>query len=154
AGISMEWIILFVISWVLLFLLADWKALKTNVWCGLLAMGMQVWVDSHYIQHKLYGVHKPVIDIFGSSAFFVAGPVFVIGVLLAQFYPAKRWARIVHLIVITALFSLQEYLLVKRSVLHYINWHQMDSLGVNVAAMALLSWFSIVVLLKERKSRY
>ncbi|MGE5415355.1 MAG: hypothetical protein ACM3UZ_01055 [Acidobacteriota bacterium] len=150
----MEWIILFVVSWVLFLVLVDWKQLKTNVWCGLLAMAMQLWIDHQYINHKLYVIHRPVVDIFGSSAFFVTGPVFVIGVLLAQYYPAKRWARIMHLVVITTLFSVQEYFLVKRNALHYINWHQIDSIAANVAAMALLSWFSIVVLKQERKNGY
>ncbi len=89
-----------------------------------------------------------MVDILGSSGFFIAGPVFVIGVLLAQFYPRKRWARVCHLLVLTAMFSLQELFLIKRGALDYINWHHIDSLGVNLAAMGLLGWFSIVILKK------
>ncbi|MBC7765598.1 MAG: hypothetical protein H7Y41_03850 [Hyphomonadaceae bacterium] len=145
----MEWIILFAMMWILFFTLIDWKAFKVNVWGGLFTVGMQTFVDSQLILHKLYVIHNPMIDILGTSLFFVAGPVFVIGVLFAQFHPVKRWAVAGHLIVITTMFSSMEYLLTKRNALEYINWHQIDSVGVNVAAMGLLSWFCMTILGKR-----
>ncbi len=144
----MEWVILFLISWILMLLLVDWRAVKKNVWCGLLAMAMQLFVDTQFISHRLYEIKNQVLELWGSSVFFAAGPVFVIGVLLAQFYPKKRWAQIVHVIFLTLLYSLQELLLLKTGKLAYLNWHHFDSIGVNTAAMGLLGWFSIVVLKK------
>ena len=146
----MEWIILFVISWILFFLLIDLKKLKTNIYCGVLAMAMQIFVDHQFIALKLYDTKDRIINVFGSSLFFVCGPIFVMGTLLAQYHPQKRYLRIIHVIVISALFSIQEILILNRNALVYLNWHQIDSVGINVGAMALLSWFSIVVLKKER----
>ena len=145
----MEWVILFAISWVLFLTLADWKMLKKNIWCGLLAMALQTAVDSQAINHGFYSIQKAVVQIKGSSFFFVAGPIFVIGTLLAQFHPAKNWVRVLYVIVIAALFSAQEYFLIIRDVLVYHNWKFTISVVVNISAMTTLSWFSMVVLNKR-----
>lgn len=146
----MEWIILFIINWILFLLLINWKTLKINIWSGIFATCMQMFVDSQFISHKLYVIHNPIINILGSSLFFITGPVFVIGILFAQFHPIKKWAVILYVPVISTLFSIIEYLLLKRKVLEYLNWHQIDSIGVNIASIGLLSWFYMAVLNKRR----
>lgn len=144
----MEWLILFVTSWLLFFLLVDWKELKVNIWSAVLAVANQISVDVQFISHHLYKINRPIVDMWGSSVLFVFGPVVVVGVLLAQYYPKKRWAQITHFFVLAILYSLEELLLLLRGNLVYINWHFTDSLGINFSVIGLLCWFSHVVLKK------
>jgi len=146
----MEWIILFIVSWVLFILLADWKKLKVNIWCGAAAIFCQMAADSMAGHHKLYYIENPVLHILGSSVFFGLGPVFVIATLLAQFHPSRKPLVILNIIILTALYSLQELLLLARHVLVYTNWHFTESLFLNLVVLAALSWFSITVLGKGR----
>lgn len=146
----MEWLIVFIVNWVMLFLLIDWKAIKINVWAGFSATAMQMFVDTQFISHKLYIVHNPIINVMGSSFFFLAGPVFVVGILFAQYHPYKKWAIILHVALISLLYSLEEYFILLRGKLEYINWHSFDSIGINIGAISLLSWICIVILGKGR----
>ena len=147
----MEWIFLFIISWILFFLLVDYKTLKKNVFCGLFAIIIQLIIDSEYTSHKYYVINNNYIPIFGSSLFFVLGPVFVIGMLLAQYHPKKKLLIFVHCITIIVLFTLQEYLLLLTNSLHYINWDIWNSVEINSMSVFSLSWFSIIFLKKEVK---
>lgn len=142
----MEWIILFLVSWIILFLLVEWKKFKFNMWCGLLAVAFQFIIDSTAMEHKLYEIKNPILHIMGSSVFFGFGPVFVIGTLLAQYQPAKRWMAVLHVIVLICLYSVEELLLLSRQVLLYTNWHFPDSMFLNLISMTALSWFSLIVL--------
>lgn len=145
----MEWVILFVVSWVLFLILVDWKELKVKIWSGLLAVLLQMSVDTNAIIHQLYRIVNPVLSIWGSSLFFVFGPVFVIATLMTQYHPAKRWMRVLNVFVISMLYSVQEILLLESGALEYLNWHFIDSIVVNVSAMVIISWFIIVVLDKR-----
>ena len=144
----MDWIILFIISWTLFIFLVDWKKLKFNIWCGILAILMQTAVDSQAISHKLYKINDLIISLWGSTIFFTLGPVFVIGTLLAQFYPVKKWIKVANIFIVSGLLSLQELFLIIRKDIIYINWHAIDSAVVNIGAVTLLSWFAIVILNK------
>ncbi len=145
----MDWLILFLASWLLLLILVDWKRLKVNIWCGVMAVVMQLSVDTNFISHGFYEVQHKGICLLGSSALFVFGPVFVIGVLFAQFHPVKRMLIILNVFVITGVYSVQELLLLKSGSLIYKNWHFIDSLLINIAAITLLSWFSMIILKKK-----
>ena len=147
----MDWIILFLASWILFLILVDWRDLKTNIWCGVFAIGLQLSIDTHAMNHNTYEIIDPAISILGSSFFFVFGHVFTVGVLIAQFHPSKKWMTIVNILVLTLLYTLQEYFLLLRNSLIYMNWNHYDSLIVNAGAMVILSWFSIVVLNKNRR---
>ena len=147
----MEWVILFIISWILFFLLVDLKTLKINIFCGLFAMIMQLMIDYEFTTHKFYVVNNNYICVFGSSLFFVLGPVFVIGILLAQYHPTKKWAIIFHCVFLSTVYTLQEYLLLQTNSLHYLNWDIWSSIRINTMAILSLSWFSIVVLKKGVK---
>lgn len=142
----MEWIILFAVSWILFFLFANWKKVKFNIWGGLVAALMQICVDTNAISHNFYVINRPGVSFLGSSLFFITGPVLVMGILISQYHPKGRWLRVINVIMFTALYSLQEFLLLKTGALAYNEWNFIDSLLVNVAAMIVISWFSIVVL--------
>lgn len=144
----MEWIILFVINWVMFLLLIDWKNLKTNVWTGLLASSMAISVDFCNTSQGRYVINRPIISICNSSLFFVLGPVFIIGTLLAQYHPKKRWLSVLNVLVIFILYSLTEFILAYRGTVEYLNWYFYDSLIINIGAISVLSWFSIVVINK------
>jgi len=145
----MEWVILFVMSWIIFFVFIDFRQLKRNIWGGILAAVLQLVTDTQAINQGLYTVNEPVISIMGSSLFFTAGPVFTVGTLFSQLHPKKRWLRIVNIFAISALFFLQEILLILSGNLAYTNWHFTSSFFINVCVMIVLSWFSIVVLDKK-----
>jgi len=147
----MEWIILFAVSWILFFLLADWKRLKANILCGLLAIVLQMSIDTAGINHGFYEINNALIKILGSSLFFVLGPVLTIASLLAQLHPGKWWMRVLNVFVLAALFSIQEWLLLVRGALKYTNWNTVNSIMVNICAMIIFSWITIVVL--DRKGQ-
>ncbi len=65
----MEWLILAVISWLLFLLLVDWKSLKTNIWCGLTAVLLQILVDNTGVSHGFYEIRNCKYCIFFSSIF-------------------------------------------------------------------------------------
>ncbi|WP_243467029.1 hypothetical protein [Acetivibrio straminisolvens] len=119
------------------------------MWCGVLALALQLITDTHAISYGLYRVNNPVISIMGSSIFFTAGPVFTIGTLFAQFYPKKRWIRILNIFAFSTLFYFQEALMLFSGSLTYINWHFTNSIVIDMCIMIILSWFSIVVLDKK-----
>jgi len=145
----MEWVILFVASWALFAALVDMSKLKMNIWCGLLAVLAQLYIDFRAMEHKLYSVEKPVAQILGSSVFFTFGPVLVIGVLLAQYHPRKRRMAAVHVLAVSALYSAQELWLLGRNAVLYTEWSFGESVVINVAVIAVLSWFSMAVLGKR-----
>lgn len=142
----MEWIVRFVGVWTLFFLLVDWKELKVNIWCGIFSMFLQTAVDGLYIKHGFYKISDPVIEVFGSSLFFLMGPAFVIAILIAQFQPSKRWAQILYVILLSAVYDFEEFLLLVRKELVYVNWSFITSVIFNLILMMSLSWFAIVVL--------
>lgn len=142
----MEWLILALVSWVLFLVLVDWNQVKVNIWASLFAVIMQLGVDTNAMTHELYRVENRIINLLGSSGFFMLGPVAVIGFLMAQYHPKKRWLIVIYVTVITILFSLQEALLLSRKVLVYTDWHFTDSIVVNFVSMAALSWFTMIIL--------
>jgi hypothetical protein len=148
----MEWIILFITSWIILFFLVDWKRIKVNIWCGITAITLQKLVDYQAINNGWYSISRPIIDIAGSSLLFIVGPVLTIGVLLAQYHPTKKWMIVLNVFVLTALYSAMEYLLMVRGALNYLNWEFSHSVVVNFLAMVLFSWFTMVLLKKKGES--
>lgn len=144
----MEWFILAVVSWILLLLLVDWSALKKNIWCGVAAVLLQRVVDGMGVSHGLYELRKFSLCFGYTDIFFDLGPVLVVGTLIAQYHPKTRIMRILNVIALTLLYTLQEMLLFSRGNVVYKNWHFADSVGVNFLAMIILSWFAIVVLNK------
>lgn len=147
----MDWIILAIVSWVLFFLLVDWSTIKRNIWCGLAAVLLQILVDNTGISHGFYAIQNCDFLIAHSSVFFTMGPVFVVGVLISQYHPQKRIFKILCVMILATLYTLQEALLLARENVVYKNWHFADSVGVNLMAMIILNWFAMVVLNKGMK---
>ncbi|HYE82594.1 MAG TPA: hypothetical protein VEG39_10585 [Clostridia bacterium] len=142
----MEWQILALVSWVLFLLLVDCSALKCNIWCGLVAVLLQIFVDNIGVSHGLYEIRKCSFCIAHSSFFFTMGPIIVIGTLMPQYHPKTRVLRILNVLMLTALYTLQEILLLARENVVYNNWHFADSVGVNLVSMVFLSWFIMIVM--------
>lgn len=147
----MEWVILFILNWIVFAILVDWKKLKRNIFAGLFIVVLEIFVDYHYTTLGFYAIHKSVIKCFGSSLLFSLGPVFVMGTLMAQYHPYKRLITIINIIVICILYSIIELVLVSRGVVEYINWNYFASLIINIGAITVQSWFIIVVLGKWRE---
>lgn len=142
----MEWFILAVVSWVLFLLLVDWSAFKSNIWCGVAAVILQVFIDNVGISHGLYEIRKCSFCIAHSSFYFTMGPVIAVGILMPQYHPKARIMRILNVLMLTVLYTLQEILLLIRENVVYTNWHFADSVGVNLLAMVFFSWFVIVII--------
>lgn len=147
----MGWVIVFVISWVLFVILADMKQLKYNVWVGFVAIALQLLVDYGGTSRQFYTIEKPVLRICCSSAFFTFGPVFTVGVLIAQYHPAKRWMRLLNILILASLYTVQEILLLNTGELRYMNWTLYDSVVVNICAMIIFSWVTVCVIRKNRR---
>ncbi|HAN10316.1 MAG TPA: hypothetical protein DCP90_06865 [Clostridiales bacterium] len=145
----MEWIIYFIASWILFVLLIDIKKIKINIWGGVLAVLLQLIFDTEAMNHKLYIINNPILELWGSSLFFILGPSFTIGVLIAQYQPENKVMRIANVLALTTLYTLMELLLVLRKAVVYLDWHWHDSIGVNFGIMIIISWFVIVILRKK-----
>ncbi|TYQ17978.1 UNVERIFIED_CONTAM: hypothetical protein Cloal_0373 [Acetivibrio alkalicellulosi] len=147
----MEWIIRFTAVWILLLLLIDWSEFKINVWSGVFSIALQIAMDTVFIHNNFYKIENPVISIWGSSLFFIIGPVFVIGVLISQYQPSKRWAQILYVFLLAVVYDFEEYLLTVRNELTYTNWNLTSSIIINFILMMSISWFAIVILKRGRK---
>ncbi len=145
----MEWVTYSTLNWIIFFLLVDWKTLKKNMLGGFLAIAFACIVDSHKVQHEAYYLKNLILELHETSVFFLLGPAFVIGTLIVQYHPAKRWLVVVNVFVFTGFFTAMEYTLVEIGVIEYIHWHYYDSIIINFAAFFTLSWFSIVVMNKK-----
>ncbi len=150
----MEWIVLFIINWVIFLLLINWNKLKVNMWGGIFTAIMASLVDYYNTTvYNLYTLNDVVINIKGSSLFFLLGPTFVIGTLFAQYHPKQRWTTVINVVVITVLYSIIELLLVYRGIVEYHKWTYAHSLSVNLAAVVFLSWFCLFILNKIKYLR-
>ncbi len=149
----MEWIIHFAAIWTVFSLLGGWKwvELRKNIWCGIVSSVIHLIIDTERITLGLYKITNPVISIWGSSFFFTFGAAFVSGMLIAMLQPRKKWARVLHVLLFTFIFTIEEYMLVKTGAVVYIRWSILTgSIPINLMAITSLSWFSIVVLDKGR----
>lgn len=150
-GIIVEWVIRFLAIWIIFILLVDWKELKINIWCGVFSIGLQLVIDTIFIKNGYYHIKTPIIDVLGSSLFFIIGPVFVAAMLLSQYQPSKKWMQVLYVIIFSVVYDIEEYLLLVRKELVYTNWTFLTSVIFNFILMASLSWFSIVVLKRGTK---
>lgn len=136
-----EWIITFVLGWLILFLLADKTKLRYTLWGGVAAVIMQLSVDTTASNLGLYTTASKY-HLGGGSALFTFGVVFTMGTLFVQFVPVNRFLKIIHILVIATLFLGLEYLLEYRSVLQYHHWHMGASWGINIFVFITLTWIA------------
>ncbi|WP_202710834.1 hypothetical protein [Sporosalibacterium faouarense] len=145
----MPWIVSFILSWILFFLLIDFKQLKTNIWGGIVALILASFVDWGGQKLGLYEFHDLIIPWFGCSAFYKFGPVFVIGILFAQYLPRKKKLQGLNIIVQSILFLCLENLIIRTGTAEYVRWHILASLTADLLAFSSLTWFTIAFLKKE-----
>lgn len=133
------WPISAVIAWIIFFLLVDWSRLKYTIWGGVVASILQILVDTAAMKMDLYHV-KTLIYILGSSVYFTFGVVFTVGVLFAQSMPVSRWMQGLNMLIVVALFSIEEYLYVKIGVLEYTHWNHPASIFINLLVFTGFTW--------------
>lgn len=120
-------------------LLVDWSRLKYTVWGGLITAVLQILVDTCGTRLNLYHVES-YFKIWGSSPFFTFGVVFTIGVIYAQTLPASRWLQALDILVVVALFVLQEHLFVMNGVLQHLNWSCAASIFIDLLVLTSYTW--------------
>ncbi|OPX85001.1 MAG: hypothetical protein A4E52_01684 [Pelotomaculum sp. PtaB.Bin013] len=133
------WPISLVIAWIIFFLLVDWSRLKYTIWGGAIASILQILVDTAAMKMDLYHV-KNITHILGSSVYFTFGVVFTVGVLFTQSMPVSRWMQALNILVVVALFSIEEHLYVKIGVLEYTHWNHQASIFINLLVFTGFTW--------------
>ncbi|MDR9786681.1 MAG: hypothetical protein RJR37_05375 [Peptococcaceae bacterium MAG4] len=141
----MPWIITFVTSWMLFILLIDKSKLRA-MFGGFTASFMATLTDyAGRNWFDLYNFYDVVIPWGGCSFFYIFGIIFTMGTLFSQFYPTRKWLKIMHVLVFSLLFLGAETLLIEVGVASYVNWNVWASLFVNILAISTLGWMSMVI---------
>ncbi|AQS58745.1 hypothetical protein [Desulforamulus ferrireducens] len=136
----MPWVVTAIVSWILLYLLVDVQQLKRTIFGGFFAVALASLVDWGGQQLHLYEFRDIIIPWANCSAFYMLGPVFVIGVLFSQFLPRDRALQVINIVVISLLYLAMEFLILQTGAAVYLNWHLLASLTVDLAAMTSLTW--------------
>ena len=134
-----SWLISMIVGWIIFFMLADRFRFKYTVWGGFIVCAIQLVVDAGAMHLNLYRVHS-YFHIFGSSVFFTFGIVFTMGILIAQFLPNTPLLQGINILVITALFSVEELLFLKTGALEYINWNHQSSVFIDILVLTSYTW--------------
>lgn len=144
----MPWVISFIVSWVLFFILVDKATLMKNIFGGLLILIIASIVDWGGQKLELYTFKDLIIPWFGCSAFYKFGPVFTMGILFIQSVPNKKWWQTLNIFVFSIIFLALERLITLTNVAQYIHWNILASLLVDILTFASLTWFAIEFLKK------
>jgi len=142
----MPWIINFVISWILFFLLTDNKNLRKNILGGVLALLLATIVDYGGQKLDLYDFHDIIIPWATCSAFYKFGPIFTMGTLFCQYVPSNKWLQLAHIAACSTLYILLELTIISTEVAEYIHWNILASYFINLLAFGSLTWFTLVFL--------
>ena len=62
------------------------------------------------------------------------------GILIAQFLPNTPLLQGINILVITALFSVEELLFLKTGALEYINWNHQSSVFIDILVLTSYTW--------------
>lgn len=146
----MPWVISFVISWILFFLLSDNKNLKKYIWGGVLAVLLASIADYGGQKLRLYDFHEIIIPWATCSAFYKFGPIFTMGTLFSQYVPKSKWLQTAHIIVCSTLYILLELIIINTGVAEYIHWNALASFFINVVTFGSLTWFTLVFIRHEQ----
>lgn len=147
----MPWVIIFIVSWLIFLFQIDKNNLRTMA-SGFAAIFLASATD--YGGTKWFHLYKfsDVVIPWGCCSFFyIFGAIFTMGTLFTQFYPKKRWLKIMHVLVLSLLFLSLETLLTKVGVASYLNWNAWASLFVNIFAFSLLGWLTEIYQLNINK---
>lgn len=138
----MPWVISFFISWILFFVLIEYKNLKFNIWGGILALLLASIVDWGGQHLNLYQFYNVIIPWASCSAFYKLGPIFVMGILFSQSIPKKLWMQFLNILVFSLLYLFLEALVISTGTAEYIHWHILASLVINMLTFSTLTYFS------------
>lgn len=138
----MPWVISFFISWILFFILVDYKTLKFNIWGGISALILASIVDWGGQKLNLYQFYDVIIPWAGCSAFYKFGPIFTMGTLFSQSIPKKLWMQILNILVFSLLYLFLEALIINTGTAEYIHWHILASLLINMLTFGTLTYLT------------
>lgn len=136
----MPWLITFILSWLLLLIFIDTRRLKYTLWGGLITFMMAALVDWAAQELGLYRFNDMIINLAGSPALYLLGPVFTMGVLFFQFLHRDRVVQAGNIMAFSMAYLAVEYLIVNTGVASYLHWHILASLGVDILAFTSLSY--------------
>ncbi len=139
----MPWIISFISSWILFFLLTDNKNLKKNIWGGILALLLASIVDYGGQKLELYTFYDIIVPWATCSAFYKFGPVFTMGILFCQYVPNNKWLQAANILMCSIFYILLELSIISTGVAEYVHWHILASFMVNIVTFGCLSWFTL-----------
>lgn len=145
----MHWIIFFVVTWVLFFILVDKKELKRNIFGGLSAFLIATFIDWGATHLGLYKFYNVVIPWFGCSFFYKFGPILNMGILFSQIVPAKRWMQVLNILFFSLCFNAIELLLSVTGNVQYFHWSIIASFTVNMLTFTSLSWITTTFIRKD-----
>lgn len=140
----MPWVISFISSWILFFLLTDNKNLKKNIMGGVLAVLLASLVDYGGQKLELYSFYDIIIPWATCSVFYKFGPIFTMGVLFCQYMPDNKWLQAANILVCSILYILLEMSIISTGVAEYIHWNTLASFVINIVTFGSLSWFTLV----------
>ncbi|MFZ5966918.1 MAG: hypothetical protein ACOYVK_07060 [Bacillota bacterium] len=146
----MAWLISFIISWILFFLLIDYRQLRRNILGGFLVLALASFIDWGGQHLELYAFHDLIIPWAGCSAFYKWGPVFTIGTVFAQYVPKTKWMQALNIFVVSLLFLALENLVIRTGTAEYIHWHMLASFTVDILSLCSLTWFTVTFIRKNR----
>lgn len=144
-----EWIVTFIISWIIFFMLVDKRRLKYTAWGGIMAMVIQLCVDTGAVKLGFYYV-VTAIKLGGTSALFTFGAVFTMGTLFVQFIPKDPRLKAAHIIATATLFLGLEYLLVLRNIVVFLNWSLWVSYITNIVVFIFITLLAVRLNLTKR----
>ncbi len=147
----MPWVIIFIYSWIIFFLLVDWKRLKTTVYGGLITTVLGLAVDLAGHKLDLYQFHDNIVGWMGNSLFYAAGLLFTMGVLFFQYLSTDRRLQMANVAVFSLAYLAVEVLIVKAGGASYVHWHYLASFTVDLLVFTALSYIGeIIVFGKSR----
>ena len=139
--VKVYWIVSFIVSWIVFFMLVDYKLLKKTIAIGFITVVLQLYVDYYAGKYGLYKISNAYITLFDSSAFFAFGIPFTLGIIFVQYLPRNRsWLKLINVLVWSSLFLAFEMLAIYAGILTYTNWNTFNSFTVNVSAFIILGW--------------
>lgn len=144
----MPWVISFISSWILFFLLTDNKNLKKNIWGGVLAVALASIVDYGGQKMGLYDFYDIIIPWASCSAFYKFGPIFTMGILFCQYVPKNKWLQTAHIFACSILYILLEISIISTGTAKYIHWSPLASFMINLITFGSLTWFTLEFLRK------
>lgn len=138
----MPWVISFVSSWILFFLLTDNKNIRKYIMGGILAVALASLVDYGGQRLRLYEFYQIIIPWATCSAFYKFGPIFTMGILFCQYLPRNKWLQAAHIFACSVLYILLELSVISAGTAKYIHWNTIASFVINILAFGTLAWLT------------